>query len=862
MRRRSISTRLWLTTATAATAIGAVACSSGPGPGAGTAQGVAHPDLSLVSALQQFSSCDDVLANFKAEATKRVTEYGLPNRSAVAVPEMAPAATGSPVPLAAYDQAAPSSGAAGSGAAVAPSPPSTPTAHSDTNVQEAGVDEPDIAKTDGNHLYTIENNTLYVFTLDNGVPTQTGSLPVGSTGAEQLLVSGDKLLVLTKRPASSTRGPIGIEDPMMPNATPAGTGSDLTEVDVSDPAHPKATSQISLDGSVVDARLANGTARVVISSTPTPLSFVQPTSYTAAGRQQAIDANRRIIASSTIDDWLPTYTIAGSTEHRQLVDCADVSHPKQFSGFGTVTVLSVKVGDGIDPRQSVAVQADADHVYATANHLYVSTNQEPAPTNDDDVTSETAPATVPGTNWSRGGAIDCDPACPPPPSNNPVPNGPPLSTSTTTTPPPDPGYSASIHEFDISGTGPATYLASGSVKGHILDDFAMSEDSGYLRVATTDGPPWIEEGSDQSYVSVLHEDHGGLQQVGQVGGLGQGERIQSVRFIGSVGYVVTFRQSDPLYTVDIRDPKNPKVAGELSLLGYSAYLHPVGDGRLLGIGQDATAHGSTLGTKVSLFDVSDPGQPKLVQSETLPGTTSEVEQDYHAFLWWAPSHLALIPVQGYDGPMPGPLTSSAEQSSFVGVLGFTVDDGGIRDAGRIDNPVATPTPTPTPPTPTPSDGGSPDCAPGFRCIDGRSIPLPPSTTLPPQVPTTITNGDDPTTSATSTTKPTVPSTPGTAVPGDGSTTSTTATTAAPTTTPSSTSSTDTSTSTSPSTSTSTTEAPSTTTTLRPVPAIPSTGGAPIDRAVVVGDHVLTISAGGILVSDLATLAPITWVPFA
>ena len=137
-------------------------------------------------------------------------------------------------------------------------------------------------------------------------------------------------------------------------------------------------------------------------------------------------------------------------------------------------------------------------------------------------------------------------------------------------------------------------------------------------------------------MSILTENDGVLEVVGAVGGLGKGERIFSVRFIGEVGYVVTFRQTDPLYTLNLADPTNPIVEGELKILGYSAYLHPLGDGLILGVGQDATEEGRTLGAQLSVFDVADPGNPKRVHQYTMPGASSDVEFDHRAFLYWSP----------------------------------------------------------------------------------------------------------------------------------------------------------------------------------------------------------------------------------
>jgi hypothetical protein len=132
-------------------------------------------------------------------------------------------------------------------------------------------------------------------------------------------------------------------------------------------------------------------------------------------------------------------------------------------------------------------------------------------------------------------------------------------------------------------------------------------------------------------VTVLRVGDAGLPTVGSVGGLGRTEMIRAVRFLGDVGYVVTFRQTDPLYTIDLSEPARPRVAGELKILGYSAYLHPVGDGLVLGIGQDADSRGSTKGLQLALYDVSDPAAPRRVDRVTLPGAWSDVEGDHHAF---------------------------------------------------------------------------------------------------------------------------------------------------------------------------------------------------------------------------------------
>jgi uncharacterized secreted protein with C-terminal beta-propeller domain len=230
--------------------------------------------------------------------------------------------------------------------------------------------------------------------------------------------------------------------------------------------------------------------------------------------------------------------------------------------------------------------------------------------------------------------------------------------------------------LDTSDPRRTTYRASGAVPGHLLSQWAMSEDGGVLRVASTDVPSWWDgdpRRDSESFVTALAERDGRLVRVGAVGGIGRGERIYAVRFMGPVGYVVTFREMDPLAVVDLSDPTLPTVRGELHLPGYSAYLHPVGDGLLLGVGQDASAEGRALGTQVSLFDVSDPARPTRVRHLSLGRGWSEAESDHHAFLYWPATGLLVLPFQGEAG--------------FSGAVGLCVAaTGPIAEVGRVAHP--------------------------------------------------------------------------------------------------------------------------------------------------------------------------------
>jgi uncharacterized secreted protein with C-terminal beta-propeller domain len=237
-----------------------------------------------------------------------------------------------------------------------------------------------------------------------------------------------------------------------------------------------------------------------------------------------------------------------------------------------------------------------------------------------------------------------------------------------------------IHLFDVSDPTLTDYTASGSVDGYLLNQFSMDEHEGMLRVASTTSPSGWGGGTDsESQVTILRPIGDGLVRIGSVGGLGETEQIYSVRFMGDVGYVVTFRQTDPLYTLDLTDPRAPKKSGELKIPGYSAYLHPVGDGLLMGVGQDADEDGRVLGTQVSLFDVRDISDPERLDTFTLSsGSNSEVEYNHHAFLFWEDT--AVIPVQQY-------WWEDDKDDVFMGAVALRVgDDGRLSDLGEIVHP--------------------------------------------------------------------------------------------------------------------------------------------------------------------------------
>jgi uncharacterized secreted protein with C-terminal beta-propeller domain len=177
------------------------------------------------------------------------------------------------------------------------------------------------------------------------------------------------------------------------------------------------------------------------------------------------------------------------------------------------------------------------------------------------------------------------------------------------------------HIVRMSLDGGLSTAATGTVPGRVNDQFSFDVHDGHLRVATTVGEGHSIESANDVYVL----DVANLSVEGQVTGMGEGQRVYGVRFVGDTGYVITYRQVDPLHVVDLSDPSNPTETGTLKLPGFSRYLHPLEDGRVLGIGEEDGQ------VKAVVFDVSDPTDPRVERSRVLEADYSEAGRNHHAF---------------------------------------------------------------------------------------------------------------------------------------------------------------------------------------------------------------------------------------
>jgi hypothetical protein len=342
------------------------------------------------------------------------------------------------------------------------------------------------------------------------------------------------------------------------------------------------------------------------------LDFVSPRDGSDSSARAAKQRNTEVIEDLVAEDLLPrTFeesALGAWGTPRVALDCARLGHPGDFSGWGITWVATIDTMNVASvPDGAAGLVTDSSTTYTSEKNLYVTT-----------------------VRWSD--IVDDEFV-----SNRPEP---PRTV---------------VHRFSL--VDGVRHEASGEVVGSLLNSYSMSEFEGDLRVATTAYTDDFGGGQDNG-VHVLRVEGSELVEIGSVRGLGRGEQIQGVRFDGPRGYVVTFRQVDPLYVIDLADPSAPDVVGELKIPGYSTYLKPIGEDRLIAIGMSGTDTGQITGVQVSLFDVSDPATPRLVATADV-AEWSEATWDPHAFLWWDPTGQIVVPKEMNCAQFGGPGCESA-----------------------------------------------------------------------------------------------------------------------------------------------------------------------------------------------------------
>lgn len=623
------------------------ACGGGSGPGASGSL-----TLTKSVSLEHFDSCaalETYLEQVAIEEMDRQFDIFRATGTIPYGPGMGgePVFTGGPVPLAFEDtgsgQAAPDGAGAG---------------FSRTNVQVAGVDEADIVKTDGSYIYTLSGEDLVIVDVSRPEEAnEVGRLSLSGYPIE-LFLSGSRVVVFSQ-PSTSIPGPDPLRDMAPVYFTPPELAIQI--VDVSDRTDPNVVSSIRFAGTYVTSRMIDGTAYAILSSYPPgPPIMYPPPGATAPTIEELEETNRSLILETTLSDWIPSFTVTrrdgsgAESTSTETVACDRFYFPSEANGRGTATILAINVNDPGPAPLSTAVVGSPAMAYASKDRLYL--------------------AEFP---WYHGWPTPIM-----------------LAEGTAESPSSDTSLeeTTSIHAFALDpDTGP-DYLGSGSVPGSVLNQFSMDEYGGYLRVATTTNPDqWWGGRRDETTngVYVLGLEGGELRTVGALEDLAHGERIYSARFAGDKGFLVTFRQVDPLFTLDLSDPEHPVAAGELKVSGFSTYIHPLDENTLLSIGNETETQGDTTiisGVALSIFDVTDFSHPGLLHREVIGGrgTASQALYDHKAFLYYQPEHLLAVPVSMH--PWSDPEGGPSATTEFTGLLVYRVDTAaGFTETGRISH---------------------------------------------------------------------------------------------------------------------------------------------------------------------------------
>ncbi|HUU23408.1 MAG TPA: beta-propeller domain-containing protein [Phycisphaerae bacterium] len=480
---------------------------------------------------------------------------------------------------------------------------------SGTNVQEAGVDEADLVETDGQYLYVLDGNELVI--LDAWPAdelTELSRTPIADNVVAMYL-QGDRVTVISRNDTYRWLDPSPLILPGIGTTVAFQSGwtygySDpevvVTVLDVSDRADPQAVEQTRLEGKLVTSRAIDGRVYLVVrNSAPnlTPIA-VETEIEGVTVYVYETEAEFRARMAEEIDDELPGYVVTadGQETTAPMLEMPNVYlRGEQVTG-PLLNIVSFDVTDDeAGPSGTTSVFGVDGTIYVSTESLYIVGNRQ--------------------TRW-----ISSEPDA----------------------------KAANLFKFAIQGDD-VPLVASGAVPGSILNQFSMDEHEGNFRIATLTQ----YGGVYSSNVYVLAQNGGKLEVVGSVTGLAPTERIYSVRFMGDKGYVVTFRKVDPLFTLDLSDSTHPRVVGELKIPGYSAYLHPVGEDHLIGLGRDADG-GLFQGVQISLFDVSDMANPVqedvYIWSDEGRAGQSEAISDHHAFSYFPDQGILAMPFsEGWAG---------------------------------------------------------------------------------------------------------------------------------------------------------------------------------------------------------------------
>ncbi len=473
--------------------------------------------------------------------------------------------------------------------------------YSNTNVQELGVDEADTVKTDGRFFYLQAGQIVHIVAVSEPMET-VASIDLREYGYVNELYLYKNVLVALYSSYTPFEKPNGSQD--------YGWHQNNVGVafyDISKPATPNLIKVVEVEGYLVSSRRIDNKLHMVQQFLPAmpPLRYF----YHAGVKNKAavIDDNKESVNGLTIKDLIPYYRLVYPKSENgrvlPLVEPQQFYKPVDEDGGGEIaTVTTFDLDQLSGSLQSVAMVANASSIYTSTKALFILSDR-----------------------WNDEEAVDS------------------LSRQQT-----------ELYKFDLTGDT-VRAVASGRVNGTILNQFSLGEYEDVLRMATTTNVWTSNQSQISNNIYCLKESGDSLDVIGKIERLAFGERIYSARFIGKRGFLVTFVNVDPLFTLDLSDPAAPRVIGELKVPGYSDYIHPFGENHLITIGKDAGFDGFNTwiqGLQLSLFDVTRFENPQLSHKLILGGrgTQSEANYNHKAFTFWPEHNLLAIPVDLYEVP--------------------------------------------------------------------------------------------------------------------------------------------------------------------------------------------------------------------
>ncbi|MCU0598012.1 MAG: beta-propeller domain-containing protein [Desulfobacterales bacterium] len=508
--------------------------------------------------------------------------------------------------------------------------------YSATNIQEAGVDESDAVKTDGTYLYSAGDGEIRIISAK---PPESMKIisRISVNGQIDSFYLYNNILSILYVPEDGQgvqwiySDNLKMIDVGLPYWNPVQAKIGVLIADVSAPSDPVILKDFHADGNLVSSRLTGGKLHLISQFIPDLPSLDLWYDGTSSGKEATVESNLQTLEPLTLDDYIPSYSLYDGdgvlVKSDRLVAVDDFIRPETPSGATIVSVVTMNLDDLSNDFSSIGFIADIHHAYASTQNIYlISTLYQGEPA-----------MKAPGDSQI---------------------------------------YQTRIYQLNISG-GKPSFSAEGLVNGHILNQFSLGEYNGILRIATTTGYAW--DGSAANHVYCLKNDDGQLAVIGRLENLAPGERLYSARFIGNRGFLVTFMEVDPLFTLDLSDPQHPAMVGELKVPGYSTYLHPLGDDYLLAIGKDTGSdNGVALyqGLQLSIFDISDFASPVRIASEIIGdrGTDSEALFNHKALAFWPEKNLLALPVNLYEFESPPENPWEYGANTFNGLYVYRITD--------------------------------------------------------------------------------------------------------------------------------------------------------------------------------------------